>query len=70
MSKESLDWHNKNLVHNNYYLIGLRSRLENLKKEVEWAEKNYDFYKYQISQAVLKGKTSFDRDKFCVKRSK
>jgi hypothetical protein len=68
MNKMPLDWHKENLVNWNATLMSMRKQLEDLKSKLEVSEKQYAFYNYQILQADLKEKTSFDRDKFCHKR--
>lgn len=63
-----LNWHKESLSNHNRTLTYMRNQLEYLKNRLEVSEKQYAFYNYQILQAELKGKTSFDSDKFCHKK--
>jgi hypothetical protein len=69
MRINSIDWHKTNLKNHKKYHYGLFKEIQTLRSRYDADSKELDFYELQIDTAFSKGKDSFDRDKYLVKRN-
>lgn len=66
----SIEWHEQNLKNRKNYFQNRFNIAAKLVKDLERDHKDNLFYEEQINEAKKKGKTSFDQDKFMVKKEK
>jgi hypothetical protein len=69
MRTNSINWHETNFKNHKKYNDSLFKEIQTLQNRYDADSKELDFYKLQIDTAFSKGKDSFDRDKYLVKRN-
>ncbi len=70
MSKESIKWHEECCENWKSFLDRRIKEFKNWEKQLGEAEREYQFYVFQIESAKKEKKDGFDEGRYKVKRSK
>ena len=65
-NKKPIKWHQECLFNQKQYLINKQKELNKLIEEVNKTQAQVNFSQLQINQAIEKGLTEFDRDRYLV----
>ena len=63
-----IEWHQTCLENSEHSLKYKMEELSRLQSDVDDISRHVEFYRKQIALAEKEGKTSFDRDKYAIKR--
>ena len=62
--KMSIEWHEDCLANRLAYVDRKKNELNIFQREIERMNKEIDYYKFQISEAILEKRDEFDSERF------